>query len=206
MFMESMYLAFTAAVKGQPSLFVAVGAGQPEWDDALPECDLAMRQLASEVGRKAVPPEAIAYLDENDAIVATPTPRLQVVATFGENEVVGTLREYGLFGGDAAVAANTGDLLAYYVHEQVEKRVGTTLVRRIVIDLTPRKVIPARPVTRYLGNVNTREVHDLDNETPQCQIGEIRRDRRYYFESVEAARAMGYDPCAFCFGPEHSER
>jgi hypothetical protein len=56
---------------------------------------------------------------------------------------------------------------------------------------------------RYLANASPskREVHDLDQETPQCQINAIiaaGHDRP--FTSLEAARAQGYDNCAYCLG------
>lgn len=56
---------------------------------------------------------------------------------------------------------------------------------------------------RYLANVSPskKEVHDLDQETSQCQINEIiaaGHDRP--FNSLEAAHAQGYDNCAYCLG------
>ncbi len=56
---------------------------------------------------------------------------------------------------------------------------------------------------RYLGNSSPSkmEVHDLDNEKPQCQIDEIIRagnDRP--FTTLAAAHAAGYDNCAYCLG------
>jgi len=54
---------------------------------------------------------------------------------------------------------------------------------------------------RYLGNSNTKEVHDLDHETSSCQIDEIiaaGHDRP--FESLRDAHVLGYDNCAFCVG------
>ena len=59
---------------------------------------------------------------------------------------------------------------------------------------------------RYLGNVRTRELHDLVNVTPYCQIEEIALDRRYPFRRIEDAEALGYDFCFYCFGPERSRR
>ena len=55
---------------------------------------------------------------------------------------------------------------------------------------------------QYLGNTNNKEVHDLDNEDTAangCQIDEIIQaghDRP--FNSLVAARAEGFDPCAKC--------
>jgi hypothetical protein len=59
---------------------------------------------------------------------------------------------------------------------------------------------------RYLANKSPskKEVHDLDNEktgTNQCQIDEIIRagnDKPY--NSHAAAKADGYDNCAYCLG------
>ena len=57
---------------------------------------------------------------------------------------------------------------------------------------------------QYLGNTNKKEVHDLDNEktgTNQCQIDEIIRARNDKpFTTHAAARAAGYDNCAYCLG------
>lgn len=56
---------------------------------------------------------------------------------------------------------------------------------------------------RYLANKSPskREVHDLDQEKVQCQIDEIIRagnDKPY--NNLAAARADGYDNCAYCLG------
>ena len=54
---------------------------------------------------------------------------------------------------------------------------------------------------RFLANVNTMEVHDLDNETDQCQIDKIIRagnDKPY--TSLAAARRDRYDNGAYCIG------
>jgi hypothetical protein len=57
---------------------------------------------------------------------------------------------------------------------------------------------------KYLGNINKKEVHDLDNEDTNangCQIDEIIRagnDRP--FTSLAPAHAEGYDNCAKCLG------
>ncbi len=56
---------------------------------------------------------------------------------------------------------------------------------------------------RFLANTSSskKEVHDLDNEKTQCQIDEIIRaghDKPY--NSLAAARADGYDNCAYCVG------
>jgi len=57
---------------------------------------------------------------------------------------------------------------------------------------------------RYLGNTNSKEVHDLDNEDTSasgCQINEIiRAGPAVYFspDSLMQAHNEGYDNCAKC--------
>lgn len=57
---------------------------------------------------------------------------------------------------------------------------------------------------QYLGNTNTMEVHDLDNEKTganECQIDEIiRAGHDTPFNSLAAAHGAGHDNCAWCLG------
>lgn len=52
----------------------------------------------------------------------------------------------------------------------------------------------------YLGNKNSMEVHDLDNEKIQCQIDEIKEDHKVRLSSLSEAHAKGFDNCAYCMG------
>lgn len=52
---------------------------------------------------------------------------------------------------------------------------------------------------KYCGNVNKKEVHDLDNEKTNCQIDEIiRAGHDKPFTSLSAAHAASMDDCAYC--------
>lgn len=57
---------------------------------------------------------------------------------------------------------------------------------------------------RYLGNKNSKEVHDLDNENTSpsgCQINEIIRAGHAVFftpDTLDQAHREGYDNCAKC--------
>ena len=54
----------------------------------------------------------------------------------------------------------------------------------------------------YLGNTNTMEVHDLTNQTVNCQINEIKFEHRKYFspDTLAQAHSQGFDNCAYCIG------
>jgi hypothetical protein len=60
--------------------------------------------------------------------------------------------------------------------------------------------------TRFLGNSGTRELHDLENEKPKCELAKMRPDHRVYFSSTEEAEKAGYDYCAYCFSKQQSKR
>lgn len=54
---------------------------------------------------------------------------------------------------------------------------------------------------RYCGNINTKEVHDLDNEKLLCQINEIiQAGHAKPFNSIIEAHREGFDNCAYCIG------
>lgn len=64
----------------------------------------------------------------------------------------------------------------------------------------------AATAAMYLGNLHTRELHDLSRARPQCQIGRIRPEYKVFFSIAEEAQRQGYDLCGWCFGPGLSLR
>ena len=52
---------------------------------------------------------------------------------------------------------------------------------------------------QYLGNTNTKEVHDLDKETDNCQIDEIiSAGHDKPFTELSTAHSQSYDNCRWC--------
>lgn len=61
----------------------------------------------------------------------------------------------------------------------------------------------SRAGIRFLGNKHKKEVHDLTNEKPQCQIDEILRAGnavRFLPDTLAQAQREGYDNGAYCIG------
>lgn len=206
MLTDVFYQRLAGMLKGGPQswgpLSIAVGQGQANWDRTPPLLQRDRTALTAELGRKAVDPGDVQFVNEAGVVSATPTARLRVQATFAAGEGSGTLRECGLWMGEGAGAA----LLAYFIHPRVEKAAGASLLRSVLLDLTPGRPAAQEIPTRYLGNSQTEELHDVDNEKKSCQLEEIRVDRRHYFNSVDEALNLGYDYCAFCFGRGLSDR
>lgn len=74
---------------------LAVGAGDPAWDAAPPSPDPGRRSLVDEVWRVRLEPERDLRLDAEAG-------RIRVRATIPPGRATGTLREVGVFGGDAS--------------------------------------------------------------------------------------------------------
>lgn len=55
---------------------------------------------------------------------------------------------------------------------------------------------------RFIGNTNTNEVHDLDNEKTQCRINEIKTHHVKTFspDTHQQAKFEGFDNCYWCIG------
>lgn len=209
MLTDAFYTALTTALRdtrAAAGFSIAVGTGAPEWDRRRPAPARATAALVAEIARKMVAPGDVAFVDAAGDDTGAEGTRLRFTVTFAPDEAVGTLRECGLFAGTGQADGRVGALLSYFTHAAIAKTDGMVLARTITVDLTPRAAAAAPAATRFLGNVNQRELHDLENVTPRCQIDEIRVDRRFFFATVEDAQAMGYDLCAYCFGRALSQR
>ncbi len=57
-------------------------------------------------------------------------------------------------------------------------------------------------MTKFLGNTNTTEVHNLYNIQVNCQINEIKPEHKKYFnpDTLDQAHREGFDNCAYCIG------
>lgn len=56
-------------------------------------------------------------------------------------------------------------------------------------------------VKRYLGNTNTMELHDTQDENTNCQLDEILSEHRKWYDTLtEAKNDYSYDNCAWCIG------
>ena len=64
-------------------------------------------------------------------------------------------------------------------------------------------ITPTKIGFRYLGNKNTKEVHDLNNETNNCEIDRILFSGhavKFVPDTLDQARLDGYDNCNYCIG------
>ena len=125
----------TGLLKNDPNLngilYFAVGSGDPDWDVNPIAPSPAATQLQNEIERQAVLAEAITYLDENDLPASVPTNRIEIRASFTWPDAGQTLREFGLFGGDATGTRNSGYLVNHVIHPRLYMESGTTIARQL---------------------------------------------------------------------------
>ncbi|MBA2669175.1 MAG: hypothetical protein H0U67_02255 [Gemmatimonadetes bacterium] len=116
-------------------LFWAVGEGEREWDARLPSPRTTNTRLARELARQALRADQIVYLDPSGNPSEAPTARLEVTAEFAGSDfgAEGTqaLREFGLFGGDATEAPDTGFMINQVIHPRIDLGPEDTLLRRL---------------------------------------------------------------------------
>ena len=116
-------------------LYWAIGEGAADWDSILPSPLLTTSRLTSEVARQALAADGIVYLDDANEPIETPSPRLEVTAEFQGEDFVSNgfqpLREFGLFGGDAAEAPDSGLMIDYVIHPRIDLTPGMALSRQL---------------------------------------------------------------------------
>jgi len=119
----------------QGILYLAIGQGDPQWDDQSPVALLTTSQLNTEVARQAITEDQIVFLDDEDQLTDEPTSRLQITVEFRGEELVPngslSLREFGLYGGDATGELNSGVIIDYVIHPRIELTPEMTLSRTL---------------------------------------------------------------------------
>lgn len=113
--------------------YIAIGSGQASWDAGAPTQDAGDTTLDTELYRQAVPAVDISFRDAGTLADIDPTPSnvIQVDATIGLADAVGTHREFGLFGGDASGAADSGYMVNWIVTPRIDKDALMTIQRTI---------------------------------------------------------------------------
>lgn len=125
----------------------AFGTGEEGWDALLPGPRPADTRLAAEVARLELAPEQVVYLDAAGSPAAAPTERLEVAAVLRGSDFTRPvrLREFGLFGGDATDAPNSGLLVNRVIHPRIDLGPGDTLRRTVRLTFAGGGLAADRP-------------------------------------------------------------
>lgn len=107
----------------------AVGSGASSWDSSLPSPDINATKLTAELGRVAIGAGEIKFLNSDYNEVSTPTNILQISHTFGPSDCNGVWREFGIFGGNATTAKDSGIMINKRHHAVITKTEEMTIER-----------------------------------------------------------------------------
>lgn len=107
----------------------AVGSGASSWDGSMPNPGINSTKLTAELGRVAIGAGEIKFLNSNYNEVSTPTNILQISHTFGPSDCNGVWREFGIFGGNATTAKDSGIMINKRHHAVITKTEEMTIER-----------------------------------------------------------------------------
>ena len=107
----------------------AVGSGASSWDSSLPSPDINATKLTAELGRVAITSGEIKFLTSGYEETGTPTNILQITHTFGPSDCNGVWREFGIFGGNATTAKDSGIMINKRHHAVITKTEEMTIER-----------------------------------------------------------------------------
>lgn len=109
----------------------AVGkGGSTAWGvDDPPAPEVTATRLTNEIGRVAISPSEIVFLNSNFDVVNTPSNIIQITHTFGSADCNGEWREFGIFGGNATAALNSGIMINKRHHKVITKTSEMTVER-----------------------------------------------------------------------------
>jgi hypothetical protein len=138
---SSAWPLVTALLRKEPNAlgisFCAVGEGDPAWDSTPPQPSIETTRLHREIARTPVGPADMRFIDAAGRPARTWTHRLELTVVIAAAATPRRVREFGLAGGDATAAPNTGRLINYAVHPVIELRANQKLTRRIRLNFRP---------------------------------------------------------------------
>jgi len=116
-------------------LYHALGRGDVSWDTTVPDPSASDVALFDEHYRTT--PDSINYLDISNNVVSFShsVSKIEVTTTFdyGDAGADGSIREQGLFAGDATASLDSGIMVNAIRHKEIYKDSTIKIVRRIRI-------------------------------------------------------------------------
>lgn len=133
----NMVMALAKGEAGYSGIgYWAIGSGEDSWDSSTPDPDITATHLTTEIGRVAIAPSEIKFLDSDNTESNTPTNILQIKHMFTNSECNGKWREFGLFGGNATETADSGILINKRHHSIITKTSDMSIERTMTFTLS----------------------------------------------------------------------
>lgn len=115
--------------------YMGIGTGLVGWDTIPPVQSFDEVGLESEYYRMTIPQGDIIYIDSSSGDPSgTPTNKIEVTVNIGYGDANGVMREFGLFGGTATSALDSGEMVNWIVHDRIDKTSGFEIQRKVRIE------------------------------------------------------------------------
>jgi|LGOV01.1.fsa_nt_gb hypothetical protein len=167
----------------QGILYLGIGEGEDDWDSSRPVPLMTTTKLAKEVARLEITKNQIVYLDNLEKPVETISNRLEITIKFRGEDFISngfqTIREFGLFGGDATKEPNSGFMINYVIHPRIDLTSDLTFTRKLRL-------------TFSMGAVQEEKVMGVGANLPVISIdgigdeyaGELGKNGIYYLSDL----------------------
>lgn len=136
----SVLLAGLMSMKNTNGIqYWAIGSGSATWDEmwstpSTPTPVPTATKLTAEIYRKKINASDIKYVDEAGEDSSSPTNRIKITIIVSESEGNGDWREFGLFGGGATEAKDSGIMIDHKIHKILSKTSEISVTRSIVLE------------------------------------------------------------------------
>lgn len=134
---DSISKLISALIKSQSGynggkLYWALGSGSESWDTQTYTPNSGATRLVNEVFRKEIPMANRSFIDDNGNKTNNVTNKLQLDIVIESTEAVGfSLREFGIFGGNATETRNSGIMINHKTHSRIDKVEGMKIERSV---------------------------------------------------------------------------
>jgi hypothetical protein len=126
----------TYASDANYKLYWEVGSGNGSWNDASPPNPVAGdTTLLAPLERKQIQAADMKYIDGSNNTSASVTNRLEITVKFLSAEANGSLREFGIFAGNATTTLGSGFMINRKTHGIIFKTTGIELQRTLRLTL-----------------------------------------------------------------------
>ncbi len=211
----------------QGILYLAIGEGEDDWDSSRPAPLITTTKLAKEVARLEITKNQVVYLDNLEKPVETISNRLEITIKFRGEDFISngfqTVREFGLFGGDATGEQNSGFIINYVIHPRIDLTSDLTFTRKLRLTFSMGAVQEERvmgiganlPVIsidgigdEYAGELGKNGIYylgDLAEIDPFSPVGTIPQARLKDFRAkARMVSRLGVNPAPFIQLADHS--
>jgi hypothetical protein len=116
--------------------YMGIGSGLSSWDTTPPTQSYDQSTLETEYYRMTVPQGDIVFIDpiSGDPTGGVVSNKLEITVNIGTSDANGDMREFGLFGGTATSALDSGEMVNWIVHDLISKDSGFEIQRKIRLE------------------------------------------------------------------------